>query len=478
VNTNYFDLARICRRYNTLPAILSDELTLTYADLDQAIPEVAATLSGLGIEKSERIAILRDADADYIILLFALWRIGAVAVPINPAFPAGQIGRLLAQINCRAVICNAESRALAEDTGIWIIENTNWRTAADLDDSNILFPLDNDATIIFTSGSSGQAKAVLHSLGNHYYNALGANKNMPLVPGDRWLLSLPLYHVGGLAIPFRVFFAGAALVILKNQSRLAETIDRFRVTHVSLVGTQLYRLLKSPGLPKFRRNLKAVLLGGSRISNSLLEQAHEYGFPIHTSYGCTEMASQVATTAPGDLSATLKTSGRVLDHREIKIASDGEFLVRGKTLFRGYVEGNTIRSATNREGWFATGDLGKLDKNNNLIVLGRKDNMFISGGENIFPEEIEQVLNKLDNVIESIVVGVTDQEFGMRPVAFLQTIDDTLPDPANINEQLSGELPRFKIPRHIFLWPANKEKGLKADRQQFARLAAELTTHD
>ena len=156
--------------------------------------------------------------------------------------------------------------------------------------------LDRIATIIFTSGSTHEPKAAVHSYGNHHYNAVASNKNIPLAPADRWLLSLPLYHVGGLGILFRSFMAGAAVVIPRNRKNLVEDIKRYDVTCVSLVSTQLNRMLNDHGNVQTLAKMKAILLGGGPIPSRLYREARKNKLPVYATYGLTESSSQVATS--------------------------------------------------------------------------------------------------------------------------------------------------------------------------------------
>jgi O-succinylbenzoic acid--CoA ligase len=333
--------------------------------------------------------------------------------------------------------------------------------------SHPTFDLNAPETILFTSGSSGQPKAALHTFGNHYYSASGSNHNLPVMETTRWLLVLPLYHVGGLAILFRCFLHGGTVVMPTSHRQIAEAITDFQVTHVSLVATQLQRLLDIP----FRADqLEAILLGGSAIPPQLLQTAHAAGWPVHVSYGSTEMASQISTTPPGAGLDTLFTAGYVLPHRAIRIARDGQIWVNGPTRFQGYVEGEHLRIPFDEQGWFATGDRGRFDADFRLHVEGRFDNMFISGGENIQPEEIETALRRLHGIVEAVVVPVPDPEFGFRPVAFIQSTDGGM-KPEHWMRGLEDVLPRFKIPRVYHLWPDDIKRDMKIDRSIFQHRA-------
>lgn len=465
-------------RYEKLLALIAGDKVISYGEYEQIVGYVAGRLKKSGVEKGERVAIVSDNRWEYPILLFTLLRLGAVACPVNPIFPQKSIRSLLEKIDCVTVVDPLERlRNVRLDGRRRIALATIFRgheSTVDNTTSYVVTDIDQAATIIFTSGSSAQPKAVLHSLGNHYYSALGSNKNIAVQPGNRWLLSLPLYHVGGLGILFRTLLSGGAVVIPGKKEGIAESIEKYDVTHLSLVSTQLYRLLNDGLSPQIVKRLKAVLVGGSAVPLSLINRALEGGLPLYTTYGLTEMASQVTTTGPHEPRDRLSSSGKVLDYRSLKV-SDGKILVKGETLFKGYVEGRTTTLPVDDEGWFLTGDLGRLDSDGYLKFLGRKDNMFISGGENIYPEEIEGVLSLLRGISEAVVVPIEDKEFGFRPVAFIRTREGREIHKRNIVSHLEYYLPRFKIPVSFYKWPGKLcECGLKPDRRYLARLAQEL----
>jgi O-succinylbenzoic acid--CoA ligase len=184
------------------------------------------------------------------------------------------------------------------------------------------------------------------------------------------------------------------------------------------------------------------------------------------------MTSQVTATPPGASREELHTSGRPLPHREISISDDGEILVRGETLFAGYVEGEVVDRPLDADGWFRTGDLGELDVSGNLRVRGRKDNLFTSGGENVQPEEIEEALCRLEGVEDAVVVPVPDAEFGFRPVAFVRTAGGVV-EPELLSLELERTLPRFKIPVAFHGW-LEETGGMKPDRASLRERARRL----
>ena len=249
------------------------------------------------------------------------------------------------------------------------------------------------------------------------------------------------------------------------------SIDQAKVTHVSLVATQLHRLLSLKENHDRLRSLKCILLGGSAIPRALIEQSCDLGLNIYLSYGLTEMSSQVAT---GKVTRGHQSCVKVLPYRQLGISSEGEILVRGEVLFKGYIAGGKLNLPLTKDGWFASGDVGQLDKEGSLSVTGRRDNMFISGGENIHPEEIEKALLSIRGITEAVVVPKEDKEFGHRPIAFIKCEGGMLSQEYLV-KCLEADLPRFKIPMAFYPWPQDLiSQGVKISRQEFLQLAPRL----
>jgi O-succinylbenzoic acid--CoA ligase len=425
---------------------------LSYGQLDQWAAARADQLRRRGITRGCRLAMPARSLPQQIVDFWALLRCGATAVLLSPRWPPAAIDEAVSLVAARRF-----DGPLALDR----------RAGGAADETSPLRPLAqiaaSPATIIFSSGSGGTPKAIAHSLSAHLASAYGANRNLPLQVSDAWLLSLPLFHVSGLGILFRCTLAGAAIVVPPSDLTLGEQLRQSRVTHVSLVPTQLIRLLDESAAPP--ATLRVALLGGGPLSVDVIVRARRAGWPLATTYGLSEMASQVtATTATAD-EEELSTAGRVLSGRELAIAGDGQIMVRGMPLFDGYVRGNAIVPATNEVGWFPTGDVGHLDSQGRLIVHGRRDHMFISGGENVYPEEIERALLGVPGVHQAVVVPVADRQFGHRPVAFVEGPQQTILEWRKV---LADRLPAYKIPIRFLPWPT--QAGLKANRRELQQL--------
>jgi O-succinylbenzoic acid--CoA ligase len=446
-------------------AIIGPGGTITYDELDGRVSAAASHLREF--EPGSRVALYLPKDERYVTLMLAVIRAGHVACPTSDRLPPKGVAQLVERASCDAVISDDDDVLRTAGAGLHRSKPEPLLDGDGRRDQPEYVPLDRPATVVFTSGSTGTPKGALHTFGNHYSNALGSNANITLRPEDRWLHSLPLYHVGGISILFRCLLAGAKIALPEHGAAIGESIARLGATHVSLVSTQLLRLLRED---IDLGGLKAVLMGGGPVPVSLIDEAVSRHLPIHTSYGLTEMASQVTTTPPGASRGELLTAGRVLAEREVSISEKGEILVRGATLFAGYVEDENLDLPLDANGLFHTGDLGELDESGYLRVLGRKDNRFFSGGENIQPEEIEEALSLLPGVEAAVVVPVDDAEFGQRPVAFVRTEKEGTMDFA---PELEKVLPRFKVPASFHPWPA-ESGGMKVNRAHFRELARHL----
>jgi o-succinylbenzoate---CoA ligase len=447
-------------------AVVGVRGTISFEELDRMVSKAALRLGEL--QPGSRVALYLPKDERYVVLLLALIRAGHVACPVSDRLPPQGVVPLLKRAACSALISEDEELLQAVGADLYKLRPGTMLEAGSPSGrvEPTVIPLNRPATIIFTSGSTSVPKAALHTFGNHFYNALGSNANIALQPGDRWLHSLPLFHVGGLSILFRCLLAGATIALPQSEVPPGEAIAVLGATHVSLVATQLLRLLREDA---DLTGLKAVLMGGGPVPASLVDEALARRLPIHTSYGLTEMASQVTTTPPGASPEELRTAGRVLPNREVSISEVGEILVRGETLFAGYVEGEQIDCPLDAGGWFHTRDLGRLDEKGHLRFRGRMDNLFISGGENVQPEEIEEALCRLEGIDEAVVVPVPDEEFGARPFAFVRTGGEV----RDLAPELERVLPRFKIPISFHPWP-DSAAGMKADRTALTERARRL----
>ena len=458
-----------------LPAIIGEGQVLTYPTLKEKALQLANALFRKGIQPHQRVAVYAHNSLEMVVLMYALWIMEIQVVPLSTRFPARVIPRYLADLKIEHLIAQ-QALATGEIARQVVILEELWEDA-----QSESVPLaertweeeNPPITVVLTSGTSGTPKAAVHRWSQHYFSARGSNENLPFKAGERWLLSLPLYHIGGIAILFRALLGGAAVVIGDPGKITVDRILQDNITHVSMVATQLQRFVDALKKTHVRLPLKAILLGGGPIPPPLIEEAYNLNLPLFTSYGSTEMCSQITATEPGAPLQHLLTAGKPLPFREVKISPDDEILVRGYTLFDGYWKHGRVEPQQDTDGWFHTGDVGKWTVDGYLKIVGRKDNMFVSGGENIHPEEIELCLLRHPDVQQAVVVDIPDHQYGARPVAFVKVKHAGSVDPDVFRKYLEGFLPRFKIPDHFFVMPESETRKLKPSRKKLREIALE-----
>ncbi|MBY6188039.1 o-succinylbenzoate--CoA ligase [Marinobacter hydrocarbonoclasticus] len=436
------------RRWSDAIAISGPDGDISYEVLDARAGALAHHLTEQGVRPGDHLGYLGQNRLEAILLLYAAMRLGAVLVPLSPRFPAAQRDQLLRELNVQWCWSEGELPEGVRAVSLTSAEcGERWTVDAEA-------PL----TLILTSGSSGHPKAAMHALKHHMAAAEGSHDQTPLNRDDRWLLSLPLFHIGGLAILFRCLSCGATAVLPAHRD-MASNLQHQRITHLSLVATQLVRLLEREDAAQVLASVSTLLLGGGAIPSRLLEQLKPFPIKVLTSYGMTEMGSQITTGPANDQGL----SGFPLAGRQIRL-NDGLIEVRGDCRFMGYYANGKLTKPFDAEGWFATRDRG-LMVGEQLKVLGRVDNMFISGGENVQPEAIEAVLKRCDGVEEAVVIPVADDEFGMLPVAVVK--GDWAPQ--RWEKRVLKKLPRFMRPRHYLPWPETLNQiGLKVSRKAIA----------
>lgn len=454
------------------PALIAPEGTLTYSELHAQIAMCTAAFEYSGVRFGTRVALYQPTSLRCVVTLLTLIEMGAVVCPISTRVPPAQIEAMAERVRAKAVyFVDRATPTFNSDLSPILFD----AMASEVETASSWHDLEPDrvATIIHTSGSSGTPKPVVHTLENHLAAARASNQNIQLTRGDIWLLSLPLYHVGGFAILFRTMQAGAAVRIPKPEESLSKSLARPDLTHISLVSTQLYRLLQNDADTANLQRLKAVLMGGSAMPEELITRAIELGIPIHTSYGMTEMCSQITSTPPQADTETLKTSGLPLQPDSVRISDTGEIEVGGTARFQGYLDDRgELATPFTEDGFFPTGDHGRFDDHGRLIVTGRKDNQFISGGENIQPEQIEYALCQIPGILQAVVVPVPNPEYGHRPVAYIRSETEWTED--ILRETLRATLPGFMIPDAIHPWPEDLiPEGMKVDRAAMTQRAAE-----
>ncbi len=415
-------------------ALVFEEARWTFAELDRGVDGAVEVLRGRGVEAGQRIGLLAANGPGFVFAVHALMRIGAVLVPINTRLTPSEIEWQIQDAELALVLGDDDVRQLAEQ-----------RQGSKVDEVERQFDLDDWHSIMYTSGTTGRPKGAILTYANHWWGAIGSALNLGLLPDDRWLACLPLFHVGGLSILLRSVICGFTAVVHSrfDPREMNRAIDEQGVSMVSVVSAMLDRMLAEHGGRPYPATLRCVLLGGGPAPLPLLERAVRAGAPVVQTYGLTETASQVVTLAPEDALTKLGSAGKPLMGSQIRIDDDGEIHVFGPTVSPGYLR------QPPRDGWLRTGDLGYLDDEGYLYVLDRRDDLIISGGENIYPAEVEAALIAHPAVRDAGVIGLADAEWGRRVAALVVLAPGRTATPEELIAFCRQRLAGYKVPRRI-----------------------------
>ena len=469
-------------------ALIWGDRVLTYRELWKWANALQAQFARAGIAAGSRVVALLPKTPAAVAAVHALSAMRAIFAPLNLRLTPAEMTAQLALARASHIVATEDTATQAREIGAEkavVVVKSDWRLASGdlglaisepptlnpesqiLNHKSQILNHKSPLALLFTSGTTGTPKAALLTAANFYWSALASAFRLGVMPHDRWLLTLPLYHVGGLNILFRSALYGTAVVLPEEDShfdpiRLYEDIARRRITLVSLVPTMLHRLLKAVPEPP-PPDLRVVLLGGAAASPELLESALARGYPVATTYGLTESCSQAATAAPHEVRRKRGTVGKPLLYTQIRVVDEndndlpageiGEIIIRGLGVFAGY-DGNPKATAKAlRGGWLHTGDLGYLDPDGDLWMVNRRADLIVSGGENVYPAEVEAVLRAHPAVAEVCVVGVEDAEWGERVAAAVVLHPQAQATPAELEAFCRQRLAGYKVPRRWRIMP-------------------------
>lgn len=419
------------------PALVAGEAVVSYVDLDRAADAVASALGGTGTSKGARVAVWGTTEPRTVAALWGIPRAGCVAVPLTPGLPPIRASRTVAAMGVAAVwdrpdddLGPARPPGLAPDAG---------------------GPPDPDARfVVFTSGSAADPKGVVITGGMVEAAVEASRTRLGTGPGDRWLCALPLSHVAGLSILWRQAREAAPVVLERwfDPQRAGRLLADGTATVASMVPTMLRRMLDAG--PARYEGVRAVLVGGGPVGVPLLERALLAGLPAVQTYGMTETLGQVTTVAPGEAHARVGTAGRPLDGVEVRTVGDdgsprpagveGRIEVRGPIVTPGYLGGPERAPGE----WLRTGDMGVVDGDGYLTVVGRADDVIVTGGENVHPAHVEAAVRSLPGVVDVRIFGEDDPEWGEVVCAEVVLDGDRL---AEVETGARAALPGYMVPK-------------------------------
>ncbi len=397
-------------------AVQTPAETVTYAQLAARVDAAAWRLAARGVARGDRVGLALAPGLAFVEALHGCWRLGAVAVPVDPRLTA--VERAQRTAGAVTVVTAALEGPAAPATLL---------DAHEAGDT---------AVVMHTSGTTSAPKPVSLSFGNLEASARGSAAMLGADPAERWLCALPVAHVGGLSILVRSAISATTAIVHErfDAGAAATALMAGGVTLVSLVSTMLARLLDA-GLAR-PPALRCALLGGGPLPPGLIERARAAGVPLAQTYGLTEACSQVTTSSIG----APETAGRPLPHTRVQLAPDGEILVGGPTV---------AAPALKPDGLLHTGDIGHLDEAGRLTITGRRADTIITGGENVAPTEVEAALSSHPAVADAAVYGRPDTEWGEAVVAKIVLRPGTHASEAELREHCASRLAPFKVPRAL-----------------------------
>jgi O-succinylbenzoic acid--CoA ligase len=440
----------------------------TFRALDAAAEETAGRLAAFGVEAGDHVGVLLPNDVRYVWLVHAAMRLGAVLVPLNVRQTPAELETRIERADLTTLVCRDDTEedavAAAGDVPVVSVDSAEassvdaFENAEAVDFEPMQWAMDDPLVMLFTSGTTGTPKAVPISMGNVLWSAVSSGFRLGIDPGDRWLVTLSLYHMGGLAPVYRTALYGSSVVLREEfqAGPAADDIASYDVTGVSLVPVMLRRMLDARGT--LSDSLRFVLLGGAPAPMDLLERCRNYSVPVYPTYGMTEAASQIATATPSETFATPGTVGRPLlwtdvtvrddDGEEVPPGETGEIVVSGPNIVDGYYDDPTATAEAFDAHGLWTGDVGYRAEDGRLWVLNRKDDRIITGGENVDPGEVVDALRAHTDVLDAAVVGLPDPEWGQEVAALVVRRNDTV-SVDDLQDHARERLAGFKIPRFV-----------------------------
>lgn len=453
---------------------------LTFKDLAAKLMQLSGNLNQLGALSGNRIAIMTKNSLLGYQLALAVLGSGQTIVWLNWRLADDEIRR---QLNdSRPTRC--------------LVDDSLWRDS--FDDKFVKFsqiyhmkakPLklvtqfnpNTVASIMYTSGTTGQPKGVLQTIHNHFSSAIASSLNLGVMPNDEWLCAVPIFHISGFSIIMRGLVYGMTVRLVPHfDAQLIDKILRTEpVTTISVVPYMLKKLLnlRDQQSGNYNRKFRCMLLGGGPIDRQTLTRCQTYHIPVVQSYGMTETCSQIVALNNEDAATKIGSVGKPLFLTQLRLADPShEILLKTPALTPGYLNRpKVLNKKKTADGWYRTGDIGHLDADGFLYIDGRIDDMIISGGENIFPDEIESVYLSYPDIKEIAVVGIENAEWGQSPVAFV--VSEKSLSTQSLMTFGRRHLAHYKVPRQFYQvdhLPMNA--GGKIQRFKLKKWLSEKTT--
>ena len=462
-------------------AIISEDSVLTYSELSRRVNQLTRLLHEKGTKKGDRVAVLLYNSKEYIEIVLALSILGAILVPLNFRLSGSELEFILRDSESDTLFYGEEFKdvvkALKPNIPVmegnyicvgrmvssWAInyEKTVKEESPEEPDGERTIDGEDPQIIMYTSGTTGLPKGAILSHRKTFYNVLNANIYYGLTSEDIFLLTRALFHSGGLLVSAAPMLYKGGTIILKKRFRpqeILETIERQRVTVIEAAATIFNFILQQCDLEKYDlSSLRCCITGGERVPRSLLEEYLKRGIIISQIYGQTE-TSTLSWLPMREAKRKLGSVGIPVFHGNVKIVNKegnevkpgevGEIIVSGPILKTGYWRRPQQTEETIRDGWLHTGDLAKKDEEGFLYIVDREKDMFISGGENVYPAEVEKIYLENPKILDVAVVGIPDEKWGEVGMVFIVMKNGEEMTEEEALRFCEGKIAKYKIPKH------------------------------
>ncbi len=463
-------------------ALIIEDRPFTYREVNLRTNQLCHFLLDRGVAKGDRVSVLLYNCHQYLEVFFALSKIGAILVPLNWRLAAPELESILKDSGTRMIIFDPEFEEvvasvrphLSLSDGDYIgIRSPCPPWAEDYEKGLLEFPSkepqlpfsvggEDPHILMYTSGTTGIPKGAVLSHRKTFFNVLNADMFYHLTPKDIMVVSRPLFHSGGLLVEAApVLYKGGTLILKKRfRSReILEAIQKYRVTLLEMAATVYQFILQECDLGQYDlSSVRCYFTGGERVPRAMLEEYYGKGITLSQIFGQTE-ASTITFLSPDDAIRKMGSVGLPVFHGEVRIVDKsgkgvgpgevGEIIIRGPILMSGYWNRRELTAETIRDGWLHTGDLARMDGEGYIYIVDREKDMYISGGENVYPAEVEKVLHTHPKIFDTGIVGIPDEKWGEVGKAFIVLKPGETMAMGEVFEFLKGRMAKYKIPKYV-----------------------------
>ncbi|MEH7224921.1 long-chain fatty acid--CoA ligase [Bacillus sp. JJ1566] len=463
----------------------------TFQELNDRAENIACYFKTIGIKKGDRIALLSPNDISYFDLLFACGKIGAIFVPLNWRLSSEEIDYILSNSSPRLIALSSNLEGLLQNTTsrkIVKIDSEEYHRVAN-DSSNTyeqeeLIQEEDPLAIIYTGGTTGKPKGVVLSHQSIMWNGLNTIVSWNLCAEDVTLTYMPMFHTGGLnALSIPILMMGGKVVIAKNfePNQAIQIINQEGCTVVLLVPTMYHMMVNTPSFKDVNfPTMHTFLSGGAPCPLEIYQAFEEKGLSFKEGYGLTEAGPNNFFIDPKISRFRRGSVGKAMFYNDVKIITSegrkakagevGELLIRGKHVFHHYWNNPDATKEAYHDGWLHTGDLARCDEEGYHYIVGRKKEMIITGGENVYPLEVEQCISKHQAINEVAVIGVPHQKWGEMVIAVVSLIPGHQVSKVELKEYCQARIGKYKVPKEfIFVEDIPKTHVGKIDKNHLQK---------